>query len=291
MWLQYRELKLIQTSGRPDEHNEAILRGDFLDKTPKYEYPEDYDSSIDGEFGRPVEIPFVMPSRDEMIKQFIFPDWQVGDIIVIADSPLKHPKRQGDTLVEMTREEVCATGDLSVLDIGEVYQDGKITKVDVPKGMLKPTWEYPRWVEKATSEELTEKYHSIIDEQKEELLELGYLFRGNRQKVRENDKSWLSLRIQAMTIDALMKKQITPVYELLVDKSALAKEGWVIDTGDVVFYDVLDLVEMLSEGSEWSSALFKAEQVLKAKSPNLLITIDDFRAEIEKLTTIDCYTI
>ena len=91
MFFQYRDLKLIQTSGRPDEDNEAILRGDFLDKSPTYEYPENYDPSIDGEFGRPIEIPFEIPTRDEMLKQFIFPDWQQGDILVIADSPLKHP--------------------------------------------------------------------------------------------------------------------------------------------------------------------------------------------------------
>lgn len=133
MYIQYRDLKLIQISGRPDEDNEAILRGDCLDKTQEG---------------------FVMPSRDEMLKQFIFPDWQQGDILVIADQPLKHPKKQGDTLVEMTREEVCQSGDLTILIDGEVYQDGKITYKSPPEDMLKPKWVYPDWVEQATENEI-----------------------------------------------------------------------------------------------------------------------------------------
>lgn len=137
MHIHYRGTKLITKSGRPDEDNEAILRGDYLDKTPTY--------TEDGQ-----EIPFVMPTRDEMIKQFIFPDWQQGDILVIADQPLKYPKLQGDTLVEMTRDEVCESGDLSILTDGEVYQDGKITYKAPPEDMLEPKWIYPDWIEQAT---------------------------------------------------------------------------------------------------------------------------------------------
>lgn len=142
MYIHYRGTKLITKSGRPDEDNEAILRGDYLDKTPTYTDERE-------------EIPFVMPSRDEMIKQFIFPNWQQGDILVIADQPLKYPKLQGDTLVEMTREEVCESGDLSVLVEGEVYQDGKIIYKAPPEDMLKSKWIYPDWIEQATEGEIS----------------------------------------------------------------------------------------------------------------------------------------
>lgn len=142
MYIHYRGTKLITKSGRPDEVNEVILMGDYLDKYPTY--------TEDGQ-----EIPFVMPTRDEMIKQFIFPDWQQGDILVIADQPLKYPKLQGDTLVEMTRDEVCESGDLSILTDGEVYQDGKITYKAPPEDMLKPKWIYPDWVEQATEDEIS----------------------------------------------------------------------------------------------------------------------------------------
>lgn len=153
MYLHYRDLKLIQISGRPDEDNEAILRGDYLDKAPTY--------TEDGQ-----EIPFLMPSRDEMIKQFIFTDWQQGDILIIADQPLKHPKLQGDTLVEMTREEVCESGDLSVLTEGEVYQDGVIIKKEKPQG-VKTEWQYPNWVETATQDEIDlDAINKMYDEYK-----------------------------------------------------------------------------------------------------------------------------
>ena len=140
MYLHYRELKLIQVNNRPNEDNGMILRGDYLDKSLTY--------TEDGQ-----EIPFIMPTRDEILKQFIFPDWQQGDILVIADQPLKHPKKQGDTLVEMTREEVCESGDLSVLDIGEVYQEGAIIKKEKPQG-VKVEWIYPNWIETASDSEI-----------------------------------------------------------------------------------------------------------------------------------------
>lgn len=264
MYLQYRDLKLIQISGRLDDDNNDIMNGV-------------YDNS---------EQPL---TREERLKM-IFSDWQNGDILVIADSPLKYPKKQGNTLVEMTKLEICQLlGDLTVLQEGEVFEDNKIKIIPKPDDIFELKWKYPNWIEGMSLEERTKEYHSMIDEIKSKLLELGYLFRGKRQKVRDNDKSWLSLRIQDMTIQAIKNKQITLEHELLVEKEELSKEGWVIDTGDVVFYDVFDLIEMLNNGSEWSSALFAAEQILKAKEPNKLITINDFRTEIGKLTSIECY--
>lgn len=146
MYIQYRDLKLIQCSSRPDKDNEAILRGDYLDKSQEN---------------------FVMPGRDEMMK-YIFSDWQVGDILVIADSPLKHPKLQGDTLVEMTREGICQSGDLSILVDGEYFEDGKIIKVEYnPElGYLKPVWyrELKQWLDGATD---LEKVQAQISEYSE----------------------------------------------------------------------------------------------------------------------------
>ena len=155
MYIQYRNLKLLEQSGRPDLDNEAILNGDYLSKTPQ--------RTEEGQ-----EIPFVMPSRDEMMK-FIFSDWQKGDILVIADSPLQHPKLQGDTLVEMTREEVCESGDLSVLVDGEIYENGVIKTIPRIDG-IKVEWQYPNWVETATLEEQLEFYKQQILNTTRELL-------------------------------------------------------------------------------------------------------------------------
>lgn len=146
MYIQYRNLKLTEISGRPDEDNAKILNGDYLDKSSKN---------------------FVMPSRDEMMK-YIFSDWQVGDILVIADSPLKYPKLQGNTLVEMTKEEICATGDLSILIDGEYFENGKIIKVEYNEelGYLKPVWyrELKQWLDGATD---LEKVQAQISEYSE----------------------------------------------------------------------------------------------------------------------------
>lgn len=263
MYLQYRDLKLIQTNNRPDQDNKDILDGK-------------YDNS---------ETPL---SYEERIAT-IFSDWQQGDILVIADQPLKYPKLSGDTLVEMTREEVCESGDLSVLNVGEVYQDGKITKKEPSDDLFKPKWEYPNWVEKATKEEIQNKYYSIIDKLKEEILDVGFEFRGYQQKVREKDRNWLAVRIIGMERKAIIDKQITPSYELLVDRGQLYKEGWVFDTGKVEMFDVFDLQEMLFDGDDWSSALFKAEQILKTKESNILITKENFIEEIHKHTTVKCW--
>ncbi len=154
MYLQYRNLQLIERSARTDEDNEKILNGDYLDKSK-----ED----------------FVMPSKDEMMK-FIFSDWQKGDILVIADKPLKYPKHQGNTLIEMTKEEVCANGDLSVLIDGEVFENGTIKVIERPQG-IKIEWQYPNWVETATLQEQLEYYKQEILKNTKEMLvykEVGF---------------------------------------------------------------------------------------------------------------------
>lgn len=170
MWLQYRNLKLVEKSGRSDKDNEAILKGDYLDKNPKYEYREDEDGNI----LPPIEIPFEMPSRDEMMK-YIFSDWQVGDILVIADSPLKYPKVQGDTLVEMTLYEAYKNGlyelkyneviykdDILVLEQGQ-YVDEKGVLQTVPKiegTRVEWNWETHEWEEKATMLEIVQAQYA-----------------------------------------------------------------------------------------------------------------------------------
>lgn len=152
MYLQYRNLKLIQTSGRPNEDNEKILNGYYLDKSPTI--------TETGE-----EVLFKMPTRDEMIKQFIFPDWQEGDILVIADSPLKYPKVQGDTLVEMTLYEAYKNGlyelkyneviykdDILILEPGQYIKDNEVVTVPKIEG-VRVEWDWVNhiWEDKATN--------------------------------------------------------------------------------------------------------------------------------------------
>lgn len=154
MYLHYRENKLIMASARDDKDNENILRGDYLDKTPKL--------NENGE-----EIPFEMPSREELLKEYIFPDWKEGDILIIAPQPLRYPKWDNklQTLVEMTREEICQTGDLSVLLDGEKFKDGQIVTVEKPNSKhLNYNWNRAtfEWELTTTKEELMLKRKDLI---------------------------------------------------------------------------------------------------------------------------------
>ncbi|WP_427043223.1 hypothetical protein HUW86_09880 [Fusobacterium sp. SB021] len=153
MYLQYRDLKLIETSGRPDEDNEKILKGEFLNKSLK---------------------DFEMPSRDEMM-EYIFSDWQIGDILVIADKALRYPKKSGDTLVEMTLYEAYQNGlyelkyneviyedDILVLEQGQYVDESGVLQT-VPKiegTRVEWDWKTHEWEEKATNLEIVQAQYS-----------------------------------------------------------------------------------------------------------------------------------
>lgn len=263
MFLQYRDLKLIQTNNRPDEDNEAILRGDYLNKTPTY--------TEDGQ-----EIPFVMPTRDEMIKQFIFPDWQQGDILVIADQPLKHPKKQGDTLVEMTREEVCESGDLSVLVEGEVYQDNKITKKEPRDDLFKPKWEYPNWVESMPQEEQEEYHNKLIDTLKAELLKDGFIYAdkvktSHQQKCRDKDLSYLGNAIASMT------------------DASISTMEWYFNNGDMLELSLEDMKVLRANGAIFLSVVFGIEAQIKAEKPTKNITLEMFKDKVDTISQVKCW--
>lgn len=263
MYLQYRELNLIAKNNRPDEDNEAILRGDYLDKTPTY--------TEDGQ-----EIPFVMPTRDEMIKQFIFPDWQKGDILVIADQPLKHPKLSGNTLVEMTREEVCATGDLSVLDVGEVYQDGVIIKKEPSDDLFKPKWEYPNWVESMLQEEQEEYHNKLIDTLKAELLEDGFIYSdkaktSHQQKCRDKDLSYLGNAIASMT------------------DASIPTMKWYFNNEDMLELSLEDMKGLRANGSIFLSVVFGIEAQMKAEKPTKNISLETFKDKVDATSQVKCW--
>lgn len=145
MYLQYRKNEnkheLIQQNNRPDADNNDIMAG-------KYDNSE-------------IEL-----SNEERL-MMIFDDWQEGDILVVAPEPLKHPKWSDElqTLVEMTKEEVCSSGDLTVLGIGEKFQDGHIVQVPNPSTeYLRYTWDRETFTWKliTTREELQQAKTNLI---------------------------------------------------------------------------------------------------------------------------------
>ena len=132
MYQQYRKTngnicELIDISGRFDEENQKII-AHYTNAKMTY---------------------------NDILKTYIFPNWEDGDILFINNFSIVKPIFDSDKNIirEMTREEVCESGDLSVLDIGEVYQDGAIIKKEKPQG-VKIEWIYPNWIETASDSEI-----------------------------------------------------------------------------------------------------------------------------------------
>lgn len=70
---------------------------------------------------------------------------------------------------EATREEICARGNLDILEDGEYFENGIIKTIPKPQG-FRIEWEYPKWVEKATKDEQLEYYKQEILKSTRELL-------------------------------------------------------------------------------------------------------------------------
>lgn len=260
MFQQYRlinsKYSLVEKSARDDNTNQDILNGV-------------YDNS---------ETPL---SKEERLRM-IFSDWQDGDVLVIADSTLKYPKKQGNTLVEMTREEVCESGDLSVLEQGEVYQGGKITKKEVPDDMIKPEWIYPEWVEKATPEEIKSYYYDLINNYKADILENGYTYihtdkTSHQQKCREKD---LALLGNAIAAQEDMKA---------FGSGEGLKVSWSFNDGDVIQMSENELKKLRIDGSIFVQYLFNVEAQLKASEPNIQLTLIMVQDMIDKVSDVKCF--
>lgn len=146
MYLQYRltnnECNLIQQSQYLDDDVEKIISGAY-DKENLTE--------------------------KDLFKKYIFKSLSDKDIIIKSNFIFIHPILDGNTIREMTREEVCATGDLSILLPGEIYENGVIKTIERPQG-VKIKWQYPNWVETATLEEQLEFYKQEILKANRELL-------------------------------------------------------------------------------------------------------------------------
>lgn len=250
MYIQYRDLKLIQISGRPDQDNKDILDGK-------------YDNS---------EIPLSYEER--MAK--IFSNWQEGDILVIADSPLKYPKLSGDTLVEMTRDEVCESGDLSVLVEGEVYQSGTIKTISIPDNLFSPKWEYPNWVESMPQEEQEDYHNKLIDTLKAELLEDGFIYPdktkvSHQQKCRDKDLSYLGNAIASM------------------EDASIPTMKWYFNNRDMLELTLEEMKSLRTNGGIFLSIVFGIEAKMKAGKPTNNLTLTMFKDKVDAISQIKCW--
>lgn len=256
MHLQYRNLKLIEKSGRPDKDNEDILSGVY----------DGFEKTL---------------TRDERLK-LMFSDWQEGDILVIADQPLKHPKLSGDTLVEMTREEVCATGDLSILDVGEVYQDGQIIKVEYDEslGYLKRTWNKLEhiWYEGATEEEITEHMGVLVTKLLYDVMSIGCEVtvdgEKHQQSLDDDKRKALNERVSGFALAQELGSPITQVAWPFKD-----------DGTDTIVMRADEFKQMALYCLGYGEKCYIAAELLKAKR-KVNSTIDDFYNELKNVDAI-----
>ncbi|WP_300343403.1 hypothetical protein [Fusobacterium sp.] len=95
---------------------------------------------------------------------------------IISDKIFCNPIKDKITgkIREATREEICARGNISILENGEYFENGKIIKVDYNQelGYLKPTWnsKVKQWIEQATKDEQLEYCKQEILKNTRELL-------------------------------------------------------------------------------------------------------------------------
>ena len=100
------------------------------------------------------------------------------DTYKYSETKFKNPILDRNELREMTREEICATGDLSVLTDGEKIEDGHIVQVPNPSTQhLKYSWSKDtfEWELITTREELQQAKTSLILQHNKKRKEIGAL--------------------------------------------------------------------------------------------------------------------
>ena len=265
MYQQYRlinnEYIHISSSGRPDEDNEKILNGDFLDKTP-----------LITEQG---EIPFTMPSRDELLKQ-IFSDWQVGDILYIGSGKLENPIWDNGTLREKSREEqIILDNKIELLYDGEVLRNGEIVKIEPTQEFYMQVWNKVSevWEESSQSQTLYEKDIDIL---KAQILEKGFIFTDldgitHRQKSRDKDKANLESTISAM------------------EENGINEYHWYFDVNDTPLLTLADYKEMKKQGFIFNGYVFAVENQLKKLAPSRNIDFNEYKNRVNALSSVKCF--
>lgn len=131
----------------------------------------------------------------------------------ISDVKFQHPTWDGEEMREMTREEVCATGDLSELGIGEVYEDGEIKKIPRPvRKYLRYYWKGNEWVLSTTRQELMLIRKDLILEYKNKKAEIAALEEFADEF--EADETMDLLRTQLAEIKANINELLLLIKEL-----------------------------------------------------------------------------
>lgn len=216
------------------------------------------------------------------------PQYNDSNVVIIErDTNMGSPTWDNNELREMTREEEILILNLTekLID-GEYIQDGRVVKIeyDTSLGYLKPTWDKGEhvWYEGATEEELQEKYYSIINTSKAEILENGYLFIDNsdgkhQQKCRDKDLALLGNCIAAHE-----------------DATNFSPEGalttlWAFNDGDALEMTLPELKKLRLQGAMFVQTIFNVEAQLKTQESNIKFTKADFIELINSNSDIKCW--
>lgn len=84
-----------------------------------------------------------------------YPDWETG--FFASPTKFENPILKGEQVREMTREElILLKNKTGLLNDGEVIEEGKIKKIEVPEDLIRASWdrEQKKWIETMSKEEL-----------------------------------------------------------------------------------------------------------------------------------------
>ena len=205
-----------------------------------------------------------------------YPEWQSS--FYATQNKYSNPIISDGVLREKTREElVLIDNKLELLQDGEYIEQGKIIIVPAPGNLLKKKWDKTAhvWGEGATVEELKEYYFNKINTYKAEILEVGFNFNGHQQKCREKDLALLGNAIAA-------NEDAQPFATIPVTH-------WSFDDNDVIEMSLDELKKLRIDGATFVQAIFTIEAQLKASSPNVQFTKQDFISKINKISEVKCY--
>lgn len=205
-----------------------------------------------------------------------YPEWKSS--FYATQDKYNNPVVSDGALREKTREElILIDNKCELLADGEYIEQGKIIVVPCPEGLLKKKWDRTAhvWGEGATVEELKEFYFDLINKYKAEILQVGFDFNGHQQKCREKDLALLGNAIAANEDAQIYSK--TPV------------SHWSFNDNDVVEMSLEDLKRLRIAGATFVQTVFIVEAQLKATSPNILLTKEEFINKIDDLCVVKCF--
>lgn len=218
--------------------------------------------------------------------QEFFPTW--NEEMYASKNKLQYPiiDKETNLIREKTQEELKLEGIIELAD-GEYIKDGKLITVEYDEklGYLKKAWNKTEhiWYESATEEELQEKYYSIINTSKVEILENGYLFVDNlggkhQQKCRDKDLALLGNCIAAHEDVATFSQETEELKTL-----------WAFNDGDTLEMNLTELKKLRLQGAMFVQVVFSVEAQLKAQDSNIKFTKSDFIELINFNSDIKCW--